>query len=263
MFQPEIIAKSRKNTSTFSAAGRAMTQLGGLPVGAGKGVLHEIGGIFGKKEKSKDEHDLPPVPHLPAGQASHPIGQPDHLATSAEAGGFGGTATSFSAAEANGSSGIKTDPGTLRVTVLGAKDLSVTDSKAYCSLRVGDKEHKTKHAGKTATPEWNESFNFTAGPLTPKLFVWIFDHKTIGKDKMLGQGEIDIWRHLQQGHTSAVEVSCELTDGGGLLHLRLEFDADANPMSRASTASSTDRIPNLGSPSRFSLRGRRPTGVED
>jgi hypothetical protein len=38
----------------------------------------------------------------------------------------------------------------------------------------------------------NESFNFTAGSMTPKLFVWIYDHKTIGKDKMLAQGEIDV-----------------------------------------------------------------------
>jgi len=242
-----------------------MTQFGGLPVGAGKGVLHEIGGIFGKKEKDfakpQDDNGLSPIPH--AGQASHPIGQPDGLATSAEAGAFGGVAGTFPSADANGSSGYKTDPGTLRVTVLDAKDLPVTDSKPYCSLRMGDKEQKTKHAGKTATPEWNESFTFTAGPMTAKLFVWIYDHKTLGKDKMLGQGEIDIWRHLQQGHTSSAEVSCELTEGQGLLHLRLEFDADANPIGRTSTASSTDRSPNLGSPSRFSLRGRRPTGVED
>src|ERR1700733_11063439 len=37
-----------------------------------------------------------------------------------------------------------------------------------------------------------EGFNFSAGPMTPKLFVWIYDHKTLGKDKLLGQGEIDV-----------------------------------------------------------------------
>lgn len=97
---------------------------------------------------------------------------------------------------------------------------------------------------------------------------------------MLGQGEVDVrifssclclrlaeislqlWRHLKQGQTSAVEVSCELTEGHGLLHLRLEFDPDASPMRRVSSASSVDRTV-LSSPSRFSLRGRRPTGLED
>lgn len=168
MFQPEIIAKSRKNTSTFSAAGRAMTQFSGLPVGAGKGVLHGVSGIFSKKEKDfakhKDDHGLEPVPRIPAGQASHPIGQPDALATSAEAGAVGGAASTFLP---DGPSSNKTDPGTLRVTVLGAKDLSVTDSKPYCSLRIGDKEQKTKHAGKTASPEWCVSlFKYSAALLS-------------------------------------------------------------------------------------------------
>lgn len=38
----------------------------------------------------------------------------------------------------------------------------------------------------------NESFVFAAGALTPKLFAWIHDHKTLGKDKELGAGEIDV-----------------------------------------------------------------------
>jgi Ca2+-dependent lipid-binding protein len=47
LFQPKIIAKSRKTQSTFSTAGgRAMTTIGGLPVNAGKGVVHGVTGIF-------------------------------------------------------------------------------------------------------------------------------------------------------------------------------------------------------------------------
>lgn len=157
MFQPEIIAKARKNTSTFSAAGRAMTQLGGLPVGAGKGVIsgvgHGISGVgsgvgslFGKKEKdfAKQNGGQPPVPNLPSGQASHPIGHPEAASTANE------TASS----NGNGLGTTSMEPGSLKVTVLNAKDLSITDSKAYCSLRLGDKEQKTKHSGKTAAPEW-------------------------------------------------------------------------------------------------------------
>ena len=55
LFTPEIIAKTRKNTSTFSSAGRAVTQIGSLPLGAGKGVVHGVGhvgkavhGVFSK-----------------------------------------------------------------------------------------------------------------------------------------------------------------------------------------------------------------------
>lgn len=130
----------------------------------------------------------------------------------------------------------------------------------------------------------NESFTFSAGALTPKIFVWVYDHKTIGKDKLLGQAEIDvsssnyilettllriinfqIWRHLQQGQTGAAEVSTELTEGHGLLQMKLEFDADTAPIGRTSSIASADNksTPNLGSPSRFSLRGRRPTGLDD
>lgn len=57
LFTPEIIAKTRKNTSTFSTAGRAMTQISTLPVGATKGVVHGIEGVgkhFGSIFKRKD-----------------------------------------------------------------------------------------------------------------------------------------------------------------------------------------------------------------
>jgi hypothetical protein len=38
----------------------------------------------------------------------------------------------------------------------------------------------------------NETFTFAAGSFTPKVYVWIHDHKTLGKDKLLGEGEIDV-----------------------------------------------------------------------
>ncbi|KAJ7124724.1 C2 domain-containing protein [Mycena crocata] len=245
MFQPEIIAKSRKNTSTFSTAGRAMTQFGGLPVSAGKGVLHGVTGVF-KKGPKEEDFAPPPVPDVPSGQASHPIGQPDVLRADA---------SSFSH-EASSSS----EPGTLRVTMLDAKDLSSGDSKPYATIRIGDKEYKTKPTHKTATPEWNETFNFAAGSFTPKMYIWIHDHKTLGKDKLLGEGEIDIWRHIQPEGVSAAEVSAEL-QGSGLVRVRLEFDANAHPGNgtRASTPrAETGRTMSISSPSRFSLRGRRP-----
>lgn len=38
----------------------------------------------------------------------------------------------------------------------------------------------------------NESFSFEAGPVQQKLHVWVYDHKTIGKDKLLGTGEVEV-----------------------------------------------------------------------
>ncbi|KAJ7785918.1 C2 domain-containing protein [Mycena metata] len=245
MFLPEIIAKSRKNTSTFSNAGRAMTQFGGLPVSAGKGVLHGVTGVFKKGGKEDDHNAPPPVPDVPAGQASHPIGQPDALHADA--------------AMSQENLGTTSEPGTLRVTVLDAKDFSCGECKPYATIRLGDKEYKTKPTHKTGAPEWNESFNFAAGPLTPKLFVWVHDHKTLGKDKLLGEGEIDIWRHIQAEGVSGADVSAEL-QGSGLIRVRLEFDASAHPPNggRSSPRADNGRTVSMSSPSRFSLRGRRP-----
>ncbi|KAL0950758.1 hypothetical protein HGRIS_007526 [Hohenbuehelia grisea] len=252
MFQPEIIAKSRKNTSTFSAAGRAMTSVGALPVGVGKGVIHGVTGVF---KRNKDD-DSPPMSDLPSGQASKPVGVMDSVGSTAGAGML---------ASSKGS--LDSEPGTLRITVIDAKDLPSNDYKPYAVIRVGDKEHKTKHVGKTASPEWNETLTFTAGAFTPKAHIWIHDHKTLGKDKVLAEGEVDIWRHIQSNTASAADVSVELREGQGLLRLRLEFDA-TNPMSSSASIYSVDHAAptsraSIISPSRFSLRGRRPGAEND
>ncbi|RDB28789.1 Uncharacterized protein PYUK71.03c [Hypsizygus marmoreus] len=249
LFQPEIIAKSRKNTSTFTTAGRAMTQITGLPVNAGKGVLHGVASVFKKGDR---EQERAPVPDIPSGQASQPVGLSDNLEAQS---------TTFPTSKGSVEGGESREPGTLRVTILDAKDLSQTDCKPYATIRVGDKEVKTKHTGKTGTPEWNESFVFAAGPMTPKLYAWVHDHKTLGKDKELGDGEVDIWRHIQPGGVSSADVFLELRQGG-LLRLRLEFDADINPMRSSASIASTDRVSrtiSIPSPSRFSIsRARRP-----
>ncbi|KAG6910551.1 hypothetical protein DXG01_009501 [Tephrocybe rancida] len=247
-FTPSIITKARKNTSTFSTAGRAVTQIGALPVTAGltagKGVVHGVTGLFKHGHKQEELE----IPDVPSGQASQPVGASNHIAAFPVSNESEGTGPSES--------------GTLRVTVLGAKDLSTGETKSYATIRVGDKEVKTKHVAKTATPEWNESFTFGAGPHTPKLFVWIHDHKTIGKDKDLGEGEVDIWRHIQPRGNTAADVTLELRQGG-LLRLRLEFDGSTNPSGSGTSISSGERAhmtPSITqSPSRFSIgRSRRP-----
>lgn len=298
-FQPEIIVKSRSKTSTFSTAGRALTQVGGMPVNAGKGVLHGVTGIFGKKEK---DDGIPNVPSsLPAGQSSNPI--PVDFAQNG--GSRFNTLTSKPSSEAMSASGTN-EPGTLRVTVVEAKDLSTDDAKPYVTLRIGDKEQKTKHTAKTASPEWcvllrrhyttqllifcrNETFTFTAGPLTPKVYAWVHDHKTLGKDKLLGEAEIDvcfllsllrtrlasdayfqIWRHLQPASgVHAADVSVELKEGTGLLKLQLSFDSTP-VLSRTRTGSinSRERSPrvasiSMASPSRFSLSRNRKRDEDD
>ncbi|KZT23846.1 tricalbin [Neolentinus lepideus HHB14362 ss-1] len=261
VFQPEIITKSRKATSTFSSAGRAMTQIGHMPVGAGKGVIHGVGSVFKSKDHAKQNGGVDgfEMPNEPApGQASQPIGS----TTSADLS-TGGANMNFPSNASVSSLDTNGGLGTLKVTVMDAKDLSAggDSPKPYVVVRVGDKEYKTKHAGKTLTPEWNETLTFGAGPMTPKLYAWIHDHKTLGKDKLLGSGEVDIWRHIQPTGVTSAEVLAELREGQGLLRLRLEFDADASlALGRRSSISSNYRTSSFSSPSRFSLsRKRQPS----
>ncbi|KAF9452575.1 transmembrane protein [Macrolepiota fuliginosa MF-IS2] len=247
VFHPEILAKSRTKTSTFSTAGRAVTQIGTLPVSAGKGVFQGVTNVFKRGDKVNDE--VPPVPDMPSGQSSHPVGVPASMAAQSEPFPQGKLSTEGSPAQ----------PGTLRVTVMDAKDLSTHETKAYVTLRVADKEQKTKHSShKTAMPEWNESFIFPVSAGTKQIYAWIYDHKTLGKDKELASGEVDIWRHIQPQGISSAEVSVELRHSG-LLRLRLEYDSTVNPSS-GSSISSGEHVSRTSiiAPSRFSIRGRRP-----
>ena len=162
MFTPEIIAKTRKNTSTFSVsgAGRAMTQIGGIPLGAGKGVVHGVGKIGSKvgsvirRDKDGKEEAIPLVNaggEPPSGQVSGPIG----ASTSGASNGV--NSIDFGTTSKSGDGQGPAEPGTLKVSVLNAKDLRDSDGdvpKPYVVVRVGEKEHKTKHSGKTTTPEW-------------------------------------------------------------------------------------------------------------
>ena len=152
VFQPATIAKTRKNTSTLTSTGRALTQIGGLPVNAGKGVYHGVTGVFKRGNKNKGEGlSALPEPSLPAvaptGQASKPVGAPNEQLAP-------GIAPFPSQDNEPAAAPPSNEPGTLRVTVLDAKDLASSDWKPYATLRLGDREFKTKHTGKTSTPEW-------------------------------------------------------------------------------------------------------------
>jgi Ca2+-dependent lipid-binding protein len=253
VFQPEIIVKSRKNTSTFTSAGRAMTQIGGLPVDAGKGVLRGVAGVF--KRGDRDHAEVATIPDVHSGQASQPVGISEHLEA---------VSTSFPSTPPN--EVATNEPGALRVTVLDAKDFNAGEIKPYVVLRLGDKEFKTKHTSKTATPEWNETFTFAASASTPKILLWVHDHKTLGKDKDLSSGSVEIWRHIKVDSVSSADVFVELDHGhGGLLRLRLEFDPDTHPLSSGASFSSESghRTLSIASPSRFSMRNRRPGAEHD
>ncbi len=38
----------------------------------------------------------------------------------------------------------------------------------------------------------NETFSFSVGPSQTKISIKVLDHKTLGKDRSLGEGEVDV-----------------------------------------------------------------------
>lgn len=188
VFIPQIVAKSRKSTSTFgtlsSVGGRTMTHVASLPFGAAKGLGAGLGGAGAKAKRiftggrtktieendevtgfslavpqlpPKDNNGIPPpvpkqvtpahTPDPPSGQVS----QPTALAALSHSGDLPVMNTAAFAGEGS----APREPGTLRVTVINAKDLSQSsDIKPYATLKIGKKEYQTKHHAKTVAPEW-------------------------------------------------------------------------------------------------------------
>jgi hypothetical protein len=148
VFQPEIIMRARKSTSTFSAAGRTMTAIGTAPISAGKGVLQGVASVFKRgHEDGPNVFNLGTVPEskavpdIPGTQVSQPVTDGEHVVPVVSSG--------------TNEHSTPTDPGILKVSVLDAKDLiGGQDVKPYAVVRIGEKEFKTKHAGKTVAPEW-------------------------------------------------------------------------------------------------------------
>ncbi|ORY31245.1 C2 domain-containing protein [Naematelia encephala] len=219
LFQPEIIARSRGKTTTITTAGRAISTVGGVPLGIGKGVVHggvavvggvekgigSVGGFAGrriglmkKKDKSGKEVSLLEEPivtpengnggsgsgfDIPAGQVS----QPAYL------GGIVGVPTGSAATTLPPGDGhAPSDAGTLTITVVSAKDLKGDNGlKPYVQLKLGGKTHKTGHV-KGVEADWNESFHFNVAPGTSVLGVAVLDHRTLGKDPEIGEAEVDV-----------------------------------------------------------------------
>lgn len=268
VFKPHFFAQSRKNTSTFSVAGRAATQVGGLPFNVIKGTAHGVGtvgsktfGLLRRNKTAEDDDGLLPafgaVPEPPSTQISQPADVTDALNATGEM-----PLPIVNSSVPPGSATPPTEPGTLKVTVASAKDLVGASAgegvKPYVVLKIGKRECQTKHTGKTFTPEWNEQFVFPVGPETQALSVTLWDHKALSKDKLLAETDIDIWQHIHFGETPilASDVWAELRNGTGHIHLRLEYEKGLP--TNASTVSLSTRTP-LASPSRFNISRRTPT----
>lgn len=194
VFTPQIVARTRKSTSTFAVGQRAMTSVATLPFGATKTFAHGIGSVGGKakglfggtRSKTIDESDEVtgfsiPVPQLPpkdnngAPIGPAPTGPPTNPSMLEPPSGQISQPTGVTALAPNsllpttntaafsGQGSAPQEPGTLRVTVASAKDLGGqnTDIKPYVMVKIGKKDFSTKHHSKTTNPEWYVSLIIT------------------------------------------------------------------------------------------------------
>lgn len=131
----------------------------------------------------------------------------------------------------------------------------------------------------------NEQCAFVINSSQAKINVWVHDHKTLGRGKLLGAGEIDvrmsllssdrvsfvirqIWRHLNPTNgVHSSDVLLQLNEGQGLLKVRLDYSQDEyRDLPRgASFHSLADALHSKAmiSQSRFSIRGKRPGAGSD
>lgn len=178
MFQPEIIAKSRKNTSTFSTAGRAMSSVASAPLGAGKGVAHGVGamgkagkGLFGRPKPIEEGNESRITEPHPT-QLSVPAPATKALPSAPGDASSSGLPVAANTALAAGDDVNPTD-GSLKVTVIGAKDVSMAGEssiKPYVVVKVGLNDVKTKHSGKTQAPQWYVGAVGAVASLTELVF---------------------------------------------------------------------------------------------
>jgi hypothetical protein len=120
----------------------------------------------------------------------------------------------------------------------------------------------------------NETLRFTTSGDTNSLSVKVFDHKTLGKDKELGEAMVDVGvtnlslqrmpvslnvqlpqvrKYMQPSFTGAEEWVA-LNGGAGSVQLRFDFEVGPAPASRMRTPSLHSKngaLPN--SPSKFSM----------
>ncbi|KAJ9121636.1 hypothetical protein QFC22_002256 [Naganishia vaughanmartiniae] len=285
VFTPHIVAKSRRDTTTFSQAGRAMSTVGAVPLGVGKGVgkgvfytgkglIHGVGstvGFAGRKTgliKKKDKHGNEVLVEESSGQivdghapdlgyaSSDGDARPIQHSTMAQT--LNTEQVSGMGQPAEGQAG---QAEAVNVTCLSGSNLVGSgshDVKPYVQLTLGRKSYKTSHAKRAVDPEWNETFKFGLEENEHVLLVRVLDHKTMGKDKELGQTQIDISPYTRQGAQSSSQV-VHLDNSQGFVMLQFDPVAGAPQMGRQRTPSINSKSgqPLASSPaSKFSFRHR-------
>ncbi|TIB85174.1 hypothetical protein E3Q10_04275 [Wallemia mellicola] len=245
VFKPSFIIKTRSRTSTFSHAGRALTQVGGIGIGAGKGVVHGAGHI-GKGAMSGAGFIGSNV-----GGAVGKAGGLFHIGKkkSPSMGGNesfvdeGNSAPRSNNAQMSDKPASRVEVGDLNVTVVKAWDLKGEghheQPKPKPVLRMGRYKVEGKSAGKTSEPSFDESFILHTKPEKPTFSIEIVDKHLFG-DRQIGYNSVMIGHYIHpEKNENSAEFDLELLGAGGYVTLKLQWSPSESRPSTSSMVNDT------------------------
>jgi len=109
---------------------------------------------------------------------------------------------------------LRLDP-TIHVHVVGANDIKASDldgkSDAYCVIKCGKEERRTKCLNNTLNPNWNEYFVIEVHDMDDPVLFKIYD-SDIGKDDCIGKAILTLSSLSEPDN----DVSLDLENGGKL-----------------------------------------------
>jgi len=154
------------------------------------------------------------------------------------------------------------DFGTLHITV-GDLEGAPEKEKVYLALKYGSKTLDKSHTIKGSAGS-HDVFNVKTLPEAMTLGLVLLEKRTLGKDRELGQGSLDVWKHISPGVTNATDTSVAV--GAAQVQLHLAWTALANEApgtpARVSTlsqarTSSPNSPASIKSKSRFSMHRKK------
>ncbi|CAG8489756.1 8039_t:CDS:10 [Acaulospora morrowiae] len=254
-FEPQLVNKKRLPTGTFAGATKTITGIGTGVISGGGNVVKGGVGIVGSgvnlvgsgasnvvgavgsgfgilKKKDKDKEEKKKVEEEKVEPATRSINtktsetSTQEKPPSVENNGVVKNST-YNVSESSEAESTS-ESGSLRLTIIEAKDLIAADSGGtsdpYVKVKFNKKDiYKTQTIKKTVNPKWDEVTQIPN--LNGSIHLSVKDHNKMGKDVDIGEYDLNIWDHIQPSTSDYTkDIWVDLSKGkNGKLHLKLEY----------------------------------------